>query len=45
MTPEELNVDLFTKMDREMTEFVAWLNRQSPEEVMQQILSSRDPFL
>ena len=25
MTPEELNFDLFTKMDREMTEFVAWL--------------------
>lgn len=34
MTPEELNFDLFTKMDREMTEFVAWLNLQSPEEVM-----------
>ena len=34
MTPEELNFDLFTKMDHEMTEFVAWLNLQSPEEVM-----------
>ena len=34
MTPEELNFVLFTKMDREMTEFFAWLNLQSPEEVM-----------
>ena len=34
MTPEELNFDLFTKMDRERTEFVAWLNLQPPEEVM-----------
>ena len=34
MTTEELNFDLFSKMDREMNEFVAWLNLQSPEEVM-----------
>lgn len=34
MTAEELNFDLFTKMDREMNDFIAWLNLQSPEEVM-----------
>ena len=34
MTTEELNFDLFTKMDREMNDFIAWLNLQSPEEVM-----------
>lgn len=34
MTTEELNFDLFTKMDREMNDFIAWLSLQSPEEVM-----------
>lgn len=34
MTADELNFDLFTKMDREMIDFVAWLQSQTPDEVM-----------
>lgn len=34
MNTAELNYDLYAKMDREMTQFVEWLNLQTPEEVM-----------
>ena len=34
MTADELNFDLYTKMDREMIDFVAWLQSQSPDEVL-----------
>lgn len=34
MTTNELNYDLYTKMSREMDAFVAWMNLQSPDEVM-----------
>jgi len=34
MTADELNFDLYTKMEREMIDFAAWLQSQSPDEVM-----------
>ena len=34
MSPDEINFDLFAKMDREQQVFLEWLVLQSPEEVM-----------
>lgn len=34
MTLDELNFDLFSKMDNEMSDFCDWLKLQTPEEVM-----------
>ena len=33
MTADELNFDLYTKMEREMIDFAAWLQSQPPDMV------------